>query len=149
MASSARSNDPEIRISVARMRPDSWRNTVSAAVFASKLIRFRKIVHGTNLDASFTTTADGRNSFAPFDCFVEVLAFQNIVAGQLFLRFREWSVRRQHLSIAQPHRCCSVRRLQGVSTLDCRGELLTKRPVFVQLRFLIPGAESFLVFVNQ
>ena len=91
-ASSARSNDPARRINVARMRPDSWRNTVSAAVFASKLIRFRKIVHGTNLDASFGSSASSRDLLGPFDSFVQVLAVEDVVAGELLFGFREWAI---------------------------------------------------------
>jgi len=42
IATSAMSNDPEIRISVAMIRPDSCRNTLSAVVLASLMKETRQ-----------------------------------------------------------------------------------------------------------
>src|SRR5438093_12437454 len=64
MASSARSNDPEKRIKVARMRPDSCRKTRSAAAFASVFIR----VSGDHPQGGFLCILHGLCTLLEFSC---------------------------------------------------------------------------------
>src|SRR5215469_5957161 len=104
IASSARSKEPEIRISPARIRPDSWRNTASATERTSAIPRdgltsgdLQLRTHGdtkkrTNLDAAFAAFAHGRDARGPLDGLVQAFTIQDVVAGELLLGFGEGAV---------------------------------------------------------
>ena len=66
--------------------------------------RFRQAGQRPDFDASFPAPAPGRNPHCPFDRFVQVFAFENVIAGQVFFGFRERSVGHQRLALRHPHR---------------------------------------------
>src|SRR5947207_16000985 len=47
-----------------------------------------QIIHGTDFYRSFTAFAHGRNPLAPFDGFVQILAFENVVRCKLRTAFQ-------------------------------------------------------------
>src|SRR5690242_1178077 len=93
MASSARSNDPDKRISVAMMRPDSRRKIVSTAFFRSSM-QLLDGVHllplpeagdfkdGPHFHAPDAATGAGELR-RPLQRLIQVAAVQNDVAAQL------------------------------------------------------------------
>src|SRR5690349_5624648 len=97
IASSARSNDPEMRIKVARMRPDSWRKTdsivlpVSAIASGSALGQLQLFFHGRNglqrayFNATFQSAACRGDLCRPADGFVLVFYVQDVIPRQLLL----------------------------------------------------------------
>src|SRR5438067_1041842 len=115
IASSARSNEPQIRIRPARIRPDSIRKTASA-VSRTLTIPRKSVIesrfgvrtcgyarHGADLDAAFPALARCRNARSPLDRLIQVLAVQDVVAGELLLRLGEGSVGDQRPSIVHAH----------------------------------------------
>src|SRR2546427_5941591 len=74
-----------------------------------------EIIHRTDFYGSFTPFAHCWNPLAPFDRFIEVLAFEDVVPGKLFLRFGEWLVNRHRHTVLHTDRGCSRRRFE---TLD-------------------------------
>src|SRR5262245_38682233 len=116
IASSARSKEPEIRIRAARMRPDSLRNTASAAERASAISRGRRArgglplgrgrhtEHRANLDRSFHALTACRNPRGPIDGFVEILAVGYVETGKLLLGFGEGAIREESFAILDAHR---------------------------------------------
>src|SRR5258706_8070104 len=97
IASSARSKEPETRIKLAMIRPDSCRKTDSAADRMSAIqrasmtgdrLRFRargKARQRANLDTAFASLARGRNLRRPLYSLVEILAIEDVIPGQLLL----------------------------------------------------------------
>src|SRR6266404_907050 len=111
IASSARSKEPETRIKLAMIRPDSCRKTDSAADRISTIQRSsligrhlgfrarRQAGQGANFDAAFASLAGGRNLLRPLDGFVQVLAIEDVIASQLFLGLGEGSVCDQRFTV--------------------------------------------------
>src|SRR5437660_5848917 len=101
MVSSARSKDPEMRIKVARMRPDSWRKTDSIVLRnssianGSALRQLQFLFHGRNglyrahLNAALKSAAGRGNLCCPGNGFVLVFHVQDVVARKLLLGFRK------------------------------------------------------------
>src|SRR5260370_25808824 len=89
-ASSARSNDPEMRIRLARIWPDSRRKTASTTARTSGIRRAGHLAfgttgqarHHTDLDAAGATLAVRRDLGRPLDRFVQIRQFENVVASQ-------------------------------------------------------------------
>src|SRR5579862_6376559 len=116
IASSARSKEPEIRIRLATIRPDSCRKTDSTVERMSS-IRSRDVTgdragfrargqaaHRADFDATFSALARRRDFGPPFDGFVQVLAFHDVVTREMLLGFGERSVGHQSFSVLHPDR---------------------------------------------
>src|SRR5262249_44995416 len=116
MASSARSKEPEIRIRLAMIRPDSLRKTDSAAEGMSA-IQGNNLIHDPllpgnraqaghrpNLDTAVVPFAASRDLGRPFDGLVQIPAVDYVIARELLLRFRERSVRHERFTVLYPNR---------------------------------------------
>src|SRR5919201_1360460 len=106
IASSARSNDPETRMSAAMIRPDSSRKTRSTALRASAiqcisvlrrvlLLLTRKLPQRADLDAAFAATTARWDLGRPGNRLVKVFAIKDVVAGQLFFGFGKRPISRK------------------------------------------------------
>src|SRR5207247_2897562 len=73
---------------------------------------FLQIFHRTDFYGSFAPLTRRWDSLGPLDRFVQVLAFKDVIAGELFLRFGEWPVNRDRQPILHPHARCSASRFQ-------------------------------------
>src|SRR5258708_10368695 len=113
IASSARSNDPAMRISVAMMRPDSSRKTDSTAVRASTSNALH-LVDRPDLDAPLAALTRGRDFSRPLDRVVEIAALDDVIAGELFLRLRARTVGDDGLTASSANRRGGVGRLQRI-----------------------------------
>src|SRR5690606_4205484 len=104
-ASSARSKSPHDRISVATMRPCSWRKTAASAseaalidglplgysahrahLGAALLLHLREVDHRPDLDAA---RLDVRELLRPLDRRVQVRGIEDVEPAQLLFRLRE------------------------------------------------------------
>src|SRR6266436_19856 len=165
MASSARSKEPESRIKVAMIRPDSSRNTDSTEVLASAICRTNRTTilrllspdwkrsNGSNLDATFSAAANQRDFRGPPDRFIQILAVQNVIAGKLFLGFRERAVQRDRLTTLHPNgggRAGRLQRLRRPVNTELLG-LLHDRPMCGRspLDFLRRGGTVLFFLINQ
>src|ERR1700689_2757545 len=85
IASSARSKECDIRIRPAIIRPDSERKTDSTVARCSSIHgrTGRKLADGTDLDAASPTGTGSGYLGSPGESFVEILAVENVVAGEL------------------------------------------------------------------
>src|SRR5689334_9271395 len=155
MASSARSKEPEIRISVAIIRPDSRRKIASAVPLISSIGRCgNSFLHGifplgnarqrTNLDAAIPTTAAGRNSGSVSDGFVQIFAIQDVIACQLLAGFGKGAVRNERLSILDTDGCGSAGTGQRFRTFEhtIRARVLNDSEVSIH-DFLLLRRSSF------
>src|SRR5262249_45132471 len=102
-ASSARSKDPDIRMSAATIRPPSSRKTDSTAARASVMgrsgprerprsevdRRLGELGDRPDLDAAALALAGRRDPLGPLHGLVEDLAFQDVVDGELLLRISQ------------------------------------------------------------
>src|SRR5437660_5813062 len=145
MASSARSKEPEIRIKPARIRPDSCRNTASAAERMSTIssdgvirrglgfARRRYARQRSNLDAPRAALARRRNPRGPLDRLVQVPAIQNVITGELLLGFGERAVSDQCLAVFHAHGGRSGRRRKRLGRDEdaLAGGLLHQGPMAV------------------
>ena len=78
MASSARSNDPEIRMRLAMILPDSRWNSNSMAARISSMWALAHAGQGTNLDTSFAAPAFCGNLGSPLDGLIQIFAFEKV-----------------------------------------------------------------------
>src|SRR5271156_1243759 len=94
MASSARSKECEIRIRPAIIRPDSVRKTDSTVERWSSIHRHTlgKLADGTDLNASSPTGTGSGYPGRPVESFVEILAVEDIVSGELLFGLGKWTV---------------------------------------------------------
>src|SRR3984957_14672939 len=101
MASSARSNEGEMRMRPAIMRPDSLRKTASTVARWSCIHRrtLGKFADGPNLDVSGPTRAGCGYFSGQGQGFVQILTLENVVSGPLLFGFRKWPVSDQRLAI--------------------------------------------------
>src|SRR5689334_15854042 len=63
----------------------------------------------TNLDASFGSCASCGNFLCPFDSFVQIVAVEDVVAGELLFRFCKWTIEDDRLAVLWAdcgRRCC-------------------------------------------
>src|SRR5262249_46339121 len=142
MASSARSNEPAMRMSVAMILPDSRRKTASTALRTSSLRtsslrtsslrtssipqartalahacsfgRRRQLLDLPDFHAARPAAAAGGKLGSPGDRFVDVLAIEDVVAGELLFCLRERAVHYDGLAILLAHSSCGVGGEQGV-----------------------------------
>src|SRR5208283_5529033 len=122
IASSARSNDPASRMSVAMMRPDSSRKTRSTTVLALLISRLEP--QRTDFDTAVTSAAAARDARSPFDGLIQVLALQNVIPGELFLRFGERAIGDQRFPVLHAdsgRRAGGLQRRRSVKDAAARG----------------------------
>src|SRR5580658_3349070 len=83
IASSARSKERETRMRPAMMRPDSWRKTDSTVARWSCIHgrTLREFANGPDLDTSRNTCAGSGYFGCPGQCFIKVLAVEDVVSG--------------------------------------------------------------------
>src|SRR5262249_10798398 len=93
------------------------------------LLPRRNVGDRAYLDATFAALTCGRDLGGPGDCLVEVPAIENVVPGELFLRFGERAVYDKRPAILFADRCCRGRRLQRLA-----GDEDTLAPGFVHHR---------------
>src|SRR5450755_2191166 len=170
MASSARSKLPSSPISVARILPDSSRNTFSISIrlpanrvagwtSSAPVIVFRRLVvnlHVVDNDRPHLerTEARRRNPRRQRNGIVQVLGLDHVEAAELFLGLRERSVGDHSLLVAYPHRSRGRDGLQLVAGFvvaafdDVLGELAVffVHGSFVGLGHFVPAG---LVVINQ
>src|SRR5579871_5165907 len=104
-ASSARSNEPEIRIRQARIRPDASRNTASATERKSSIRRCGgQSGQRPNLDAALTAFAGRGDLGGPLDGLVQILAVENVIPRKLLFGLGERAVADQRFSSGDAHR---------------------------------------------
>src|SRR5258706_375382 len=136
IASSARSKEPETRISPAMTRPNSARKTDSTARSVSP-IRSGERRDRADLDAPLGPAARRRDAPRPVDRLVQVRAFEEVVAPELLLRLRERAVGREELRFADAHRARRRRRLERLS-----GPVVAARPDALGERVVLPDELS-------
>src|SRR5271157_731166 len=129
MASSARSNDPEILIRPAMIRPDSRRKMPSTVLRSSSIYAlayseafdsgagFRISWMGRTSTHPLAPPARTGNPGRPLECFVKVFALQDVIPGELLLGFRKRPVGHHHLAVLHPDGGCRLRRLQWVGAV--------------------------------
>src|SRR4051794_10799291 len=120
-ASSARSNEPDMRIRLATIRLHSSRKTVSTMdstsrmlrgqVFPDVLLQLRNIPERPYLDAPLPAAALRRNLRRPGNCLIQILAVDDVVPAELFFRLGKRTIGHQRLATLMPHRGCRHRRL--------------------------------------
>src|SRR5207237_2428073 len=67
---------------------------------------------------------------------VNAACFHQIVTAELLFGLREWPVGVGRFTVAHPHCLGSLRRLQGIASLDGLGKLLAKCLIFTHLRLV-------------
>src|SRR5208283_915300 len=97
MASSARSNDCEILIRPAIIRPDSRRKMPSTVLRISSIYA---LAYSEACDSGAASRSG--NPCSPLECFVKVFTVQDVIRRELLLGLRERPVAHQRLAILQP-----------------------------------------------
>src|SRR5207244_2766042 len=105
MASSARSKECETRMRPAMIRPDSCRKTASAVARRSSMhcIGPADLPDWPHFNVSGGAAAGGGYLRRPFESFVEVLAIEDVVSGELLFSLGERAISNQDLTILHPH----------------------------------------------
>src|SRR5215469_14757785 len=115
MASSARSKEPEMRIRLEMIRPDSCRKTDSATERISCMLRAgdgrglgcrarAQPRHRPNFDTPSASLASGRDLGRPLDRFIEILAIDDVISSELLFGFGERPVHDQGLAVLHANR---------------------------------------------
>src|SRR5580698_3821908 len=76
------------------------------------LTGLRDWLDGPDFDAAFTTPASRGDLGGPMDGFIQIFAVEDVVAGELFFRFRKGTVGNNGLTGLRPDGGCSSRRFQ-------------------------------------
>src|SRR5215469_5062969 len=78
----------------------------------------RLLLQRTNLNASLTAFASGRDLLGPLDRLVEILAVQNVVTCELLLGFCKRSIESNCSPILGTNRSRGARRLQRLGAMQ-------------------------------
>src|SRR6266404_9174350 len=116
MASSARSKECETRMRPAMIRPDSSRKTASAVARRSSMhcIGLADLPDRPHFNVSRAAATGGRDLRRPLESFVEVLAIEDVISGELLFSLGEGAVSHEDLAVLHTHNCGGGGRLQGI-----------------------------------